>query len=67
MTPGTLAYLRSRRRDLGYSQAALAARIGVSRVSLSAWERGVWTPGVDRWLAWLDALAVPLSQRTAMR
>lgn len=37
--------IRAARERLVFTQEALAERIGVSAVSISAWERGIYTPG----------------------
>lgn len=38
--------IRARRQELGLSQEALAAQLGVSRAVVSLWDQGIKVPGV---------------------
>lgn len=57
--------IRSARKRLGLSQERLAEELGVSRNTISRWERGEFLPNADkmaeleRMLAQLEAPAVP--------
>jgi transcriptional regulator with XRE-family HTH domain len=55
--------IRRRRRELGLVQEQLAARVGISQVAVSEWERGVVVPSKLAELA--EALDVPLDRLTA--
>jgi DNA-binding XRE family transcriptional regulator len=50
--------LHSHRRRLGMSQAALAARLGVSRECVSQYERGLCCPNIERLRALLGILGL---------
>jgi transcriptional regulator with XRE-family HTH domain len=45
-----------RRQELGYSQQAIADRIGVSRVYVTHWESGRRVPSTDNLKKWCKAL-----------
>lgn len=61
-TPGDIgALIKGRRRALGLDQAALAARIGVSRLWVNQVERGKPGAGVGLVLRALAAVGVELS------
>lgn len=47
-----------RRVSLGMSQQALADKIGVSKVSVGAWERRQWTPTLANYVNWCEALGL---------
>ena len=53
--------VRGRRRDLGLTQGALAARVGVSRKWLSEFERGATAPDLGLVVKTLDALGLEIS------
>jgi transcriptional regulator with XRE-family HTH domain len=57
--------IRSRRRDLGISQEALADRIGIDRTYLSGIERGERNPSYTNLLRIASALRVPFSELQA--
>lgn len=52
--------VRGRRRDLGLTQAALAATVGVSRKWLSEFERGTTAPDLGLVVRTLDALGLEI-------
>ena len=54
--------LATRRRAAGYSQEALAAKLGVSRQAVSRWERGEASPDTDNLIALAALYGVTLDE-----
>lgn len=54
--------LAARRRAAGYSQEALAGRLGVSRQAVSKWERGEASPDTDNLIALASLYGVTLDE-----
>jgi len=54
--------LRERRRALGLTQEEMAAALGVSQISLSAWETGRAWPSLDRLPAMAETYGIGLEQ-----
>lgn len=54
--------LAARRRAAGYSQEALAGRLGVSRQAVSKWERGEASPDTDNLIALAALYGVTLDE-----
>ena len=54
--------IKAARRMAGLSQRALAARLGVSAMAVSKWERGEVLLGSARLLQIADALECPVSR-----
>jgi transcriptional regulator with XRE-family HTH domain len=52
--------LRAMREEAGLSRAALAAKAGVSDVTVSFWEKGAYVPGLASVRKLALALGVPL-------
>ena len=64
VSASTLRYARQR---VGLSLSAAAGRAGVSRSSLSAYERGVRTPSLDRLFGILESLGFAVRIELAPR
>lgn len=47
--------LRATRGAAGLSARAMAARVGVSHGTISAWERGISEPTVSQFMRWAEA------------
>ena len=61
-----LGITRLRRRH-GWSQAALAQRMGISRHSLGKWERGVRRPTLEHLVMLLDLLETTFEELLGVR
>ena len=57
-------FMRAARRERGLSLSGAALKAGVSKSTLSVWETGTHLPRLPELEATLDALAVPLAQRS---
>lgn len=55
-----IAYLVVRRRQLGMSIGDVARAAGVSKASVSCWERGLKSPTLASLRGWSGALSVAL-------
>lgn len=55
-------YARKRRRWLDLSQEALAARIGVHRMTIHRWETGEREPRADELQRWARALDIAVDR-----
>jgi len=54
--------LRAARKALGYSQAALAKRVGITQSAISSFERGTTTPTIATLKALSSALEITVGQ-----
>ncbi|MCP5099060.1 MAG: helix-turn-helix transcriptional regulator [Chloroflexi bacterium] len=55
-------HLKSLRAQFGITQAQLAKRVGVARVSISSIEKGRYIPTIETALRLSKALGVPIEQ-----
>jgi transcriptional regulator with XRE-family HTH domain len=53
--------IKAARSAAGLSQAQLADRIGVAKVTISHWETGHRTPSMDSLTRTADALGIPIA------
>lgn len=53
--------IQAARSHAGLTQAELAHRVGVAKVTISHWETGHRTPSMDSLLRTADALGVPVA------
>lgn len=55
-------YIAGKRKDLGYTQAQLAEKLGMSDKSVSKWERGVCLPDVSVYESLCGELGISLNE-----
>ena len=55
-------YIAGKRKDLGYTQAQLAEKLGMSDKSVSKWERGVCLPDVSVYESLCKELGISLNE-----
>ncbi len=53
--------IQAARSHAGLTQAQLAQRVGVAKVTISHWETGHRTPSMDSLVRTADALGVPVA------
>lgn len=56
------AYIASKRKALGMTQAELAKKLGMSDKSVSKWERGVCLPDVSVYIPLCDILGISINE-----
>ena len=61
------AEMKARRKAAGLTQAQLAARVRVSRVTIGKWERGDSAPTWAQWDRWLANVAATSDRAAADR
>lgn len=55
------ARLRKKKKDATWTQAGLARRVGVDRVTVWKWEQNVMKPSTSHALKLIDLLGLPLT------
>ena len=55
-------YIAEKRKDLGYTQAQLAEKLGMSDKSVSKWERGVCLPDVSAYEKLCEELGISINE-----